>query len=351
MNATQEKIIELLKEPTGRSILDSGDYYGRHWERNQGRDFVAEPPVELSFSVWPNGEERNAEIEFIRTAFSFCCAWLDYDKSWDDLYRTWAEWAQYKYHCATEQDAFFNLSVDVQRFDKAVCKLHALEDRRWNTHFEDMHDFVEFLKKEGFELRGLYNEGEPFTAYTYNEDNALDQDIQYLYFTVKDIPESFQEGFGLFEGTYVLLQVHGGCDARGGLSSPKVFEVRDESFLCPADGCISCENGHSWYTDDTYHWYSNNHGTNARLEDYPAIDLEFPKDSDVEVLREAEDYLAKQEENKAMPGQLALDLHAEEVAAPPIETLAAYLAVKHGILTISDGDGLCPICGAKLSGW
>lgn len=45
---TAEILAEMLTENTGRHLLDSGDYYGRHYERNAGltaRDFLARPRV------------------------------------------------------------------------------------------------------------------------------------------------------------------------------------------------------------------------------------------------------------------------------------------------------------------
>ena len=33
---TQKMLARMLTENTGRNILDSGDAYGRHWEKNQG---------------------------------------------------------------------------------------------------------------------------------------------------------------------------------------------------------------------------------------------------------------------------------------------------------------------------
>jgi len=47
---TRRIIVKMLKENTGRSFLDSGDFYGRHWEQNQNRDFNKEPEAWLE--VW-----------------------------------------------------------------------------------------------------------------------------------------------------------------------------------------------------------------------------------------------------------------------------------------------------------
>lgn len=66
--------------------------------------------------------------------------------------------------------------------------------------------------------------------YTYNYDNILSQDIQFLVFEYEGLD-------------YVLLQVHNGCDARWGMTRPKVFELNDiEYFFMGAHECdIFCE--------------------------------------------------------------------------------------------------------------
>ena len=46
----QERIYQMLTTSTGRHLLDSGDYYGRHWEKNQTRtieDFLMDPTATL----------------------------------------------------------------------------------------------------------------------------------------------------------------------------------------------------------------------------------------------------------------------------------------------------------------
>jgi hypothetical protein len=67
-------------------------------------------------------------------------------------------------------------------------------------------------------------------TYTYNQDNQLSQDIQFSVFKLNSI-------------LYCVLQTHNGCDARGGMSTPRVFRVRggddyalyDHNFLTLED--------------------------------------------------------------------------------------------------------------------
>ncbi len=54
-DATADKLAEMLKENTGRSVLDSGDYYGRHWEWNQNTSF--ERQSEGCIEFWQRDDE------------------------------------------------------------------------------------------------------------------------------------------------------------------------------------------------------------------------------------------------------------------------------------------------------
>ena len=48
MKETKQAIYEMLTESTGEHFLDSGGYYGRHWETNQKKtidDFDNEPDI------------------------------------------------------------------------------------------------------------------------------------------------------------------------------------------------------------------------------------------------------------------------------------------------------------------
>jgi hypothetical protein len=75
--------------------------------------------------------------------------------------------------------------------------------------------------------------GDARIHYSYNWENWLSQDIQYLNF--EHAGQSF-----------VLIQIHGGADARGGFTYPQVFEVNssywahdmtDAVIQCTGEGC------------------------------------------------------------------------------------------------------------------
>lgn len=74
-------------------------------------------------------------------------------------------------------------------------------------HLEDMETWPETLGAT-----------EVYTCNTYNGESALDQTLQFT-------------AFDLNGSAYVILQVHGGCDVRGGYTRPRVFMTSDYFLL------------------------------------------------------------------------------------------------------------------------
>src|SRR6185369_1110735 len=57
MTRTESAVASMLTENTGRHFLDSGDHYGRNWQRNQGREFSTEPCSVLKFSQYGSDKD------------------------------------------------------------------------------------------------------------------------------------------------------------------------------------------------------------------------------------------------------------------------------------------------------
>jgi hypothetical protein len=270
MNTTQndttaEKLAEMLRENTGRSILDSGDYYGRNWQRNQGVDFEKEPEGCLRF--WA----RNGELDFVGTVsvYHFLKDRLSYNPDLDERYRQFVE----------EEDRYLDL--------------------------RSAESFVDSL--EG--ARGIYGEDGPFTINTYNGEDLLSQVIQYVYWTDDD-------------GAHVMLQLHGGCDVRGGYTAPVAFDLIDHDgteILDNARAAIYCDNCNKhWDTDEGCHWHSDD--CRGDLADYPAT-------------RERPDY-----PEPLSLAQLLLPIDFPKRPQPDV-----------GVIWVDDDhNGHCPCCGGLL---
>jgi hypothetical protein len=200
MTDTATILKEMLTENTGRHMLDSGGAYGRHWERNQGRDFDAEQPTTLHWSKW--GPEVTHSV----------------------------------YHWLLER-VEYNEELDNRFLDYATSDEN--EDDSW---FQNMRGFVDDALKPFEDIDNI------FTVNTYNGEDLLSQTLQYVYW--ED-----------FDGAHVLLQIHGGCDVRGGYTRPRAFDLPEEYALfdnarfglyCTNEDCEA-----SWYSDDGYHLYPN----------------------------------------------------------------------------------------------
>lgn len=210
LNRTEAKVIEMLTENTGRHMLDSGGAYGRNWERNQGRDFKAEPAVIMD-PTWHNeGDEFRPDVTF--NLFHWMTDVLDYDPDMDAAWQAYAE-------------------------------EHRKDEYEWCI----MRDFADHLREQGHEVTGLYGSGEPMECNTYNGECLLSQTLQFVWLEID-------------QTAYMLVQVHGGCDVRGGYTDAVLFEA-DESALYWTDATIYADgestfNGDPyWTTDDGYNWY------------------------------------------------------------------------------------------------
>jgi hypothetical protein len=253
---TERKIAEMLLENTGTHMLDSGGAYGRRWEQMRDRfgidrwhpgvvDYdaiAAQMQTGMTASI-----DRYGSLDI--NVFFFLTSHLEYDEVLAAKYDRWQR---------------------VTNFGKD----------RWNSEWGMplIERFMEQLAKHG-KVSGIYGDGEPFTENTYNGECSLSHTLQYTFFTFEGGERPF-----LPDGSYVLLQIHNGCDVRGGYTDPVLFAVDDENFFSYNDASVTCQEhdvlpegaiegqvtieaeiihaktvSHIWCTDDGYHWYSNNY--------------------------------------------------------------------------------------------
>lgn len=168
---------KMLKENTGKSFLDSGDAYGRHWQENQAIEFDQTPDVTFDLRV---GEE----IVPIVNVYHFLMRKLEID----DLCRE------------------FNERFEVM--DDWDSDIYGVSSDAWN-----------WLLDLGFDAINTIN--------TYNGESLLSQVLQYTVIRGSD--------------EYVLLQVHNGCDVRGGYTDAKMFKYND--MTCNVGGEVVYPDG------------------------------------------------------------------------------------------------------------
>jgi hypothetical protein len=164
---TERVLHEMLTENTGAHPLDSGYIYGRHWEENRRvGDFRKLPVVEV--------DEDSVTIN----VFHYLRAFLERDELSKELERRLYEYAD-------------------------------LPENERTPWLGVMEGFVEdILAEEGWEDLGSFN--------TYNWENLLSQVLQGIIVEHDDY------------GRYVILQIHNGCDVRGGYTQPRIFRLLED---------------------------------------------------------------------------------------------------------------------------
>lgn len=213
---TKRVLASMLKENTGMSILDSGSVYGRNWQQNQTRDFDSEPA-----SIF----RAHYGLMFTHNVYHWLLERVTYDKTMDNLFSEFCE--------ETDSDA-------------------------WGS---ELTDFADWLKGRGVKVGGIYGEDDPFVVNTYNGEDMLSQILLYLYFEVTDAGES-----GIEETAYLLLQIHGGCDARGGYTSPRAFQITGDGdgtdIFDNARGTVYCDHCHTWWNTEDGGYSFDDRGSN-----------------------------------------------------------------------------------------
>lgn len=234
---TKETLANMLLTSTGRAAMDSGDYYGRGWQRVQAavqaatgkelQDIKVDEKTAYFDSLLPSIVEfstyKNQSIEINQTHHLF-------------------PWLSEKLEYCPEMDGMFNSYLETQKDSQ--------------SYIADIETFLTYFESAS----GIYGEGDPLSFNSYNEQNLLSDTIQGTYFCIEN-------------GDYVLLQIHRGCDVRGGYTRPTAFKCTEEvgifdwgrgtlyvqTYDCP-----------SWYTDDGYNYYFD--GGSTKLNDYTLVD-------------------------------------------------------------------------------
>ncbi len=88
-----------------------------------------------------------------------------------------------------------------------------------DSHESHLYDIEQWIEHIG--ARELYSEN------SYNRDSALSQVIQYTVYELDG-------------NQYVALQIHQGCDVRGGYTRPWIFSLSDEYALGYESGSVDC---------------------------------------------------------------------------------------------------------------
>ena len=180
-NTTENIIYNMLTESTGTHMLDSGGDSNRHWQRNKKKtleDFKNEDYLHI--------ENKNADnvydAEITKSLFHHLnesCTYLP------DITKQFNDWInEDKYH----------------GFDNPNGRSHIIAD---------VEDFMD---------KFVYPDEKSDCTYTYNFDNCLSQDIQWI------------SSGDLYQNDIIALCIHNGADARGGMTDYKFFKIDPDMF-------------------------------------------------------------------------------------------------------------------------
>ena len=202
---TETIIHAMLTTSTGKHMLDSGGDNGRNWQRNQGKtlaDFQAEPAALLDWYVKrdDDGKIISAEPEVTTSVFHKLTSGIIWQ---DDLCREFNAMP-----CEDWRGDYYGTSVD-------------------QTEWLDLRGFE---RRRGCDGWNTYNWAANFSQTMQGHD--LERDGE----------------------NYVLIQIHGGADVRGGYTDAKLFRLSDhyEHYAIVMEDC-----GFSVETADEYfdlHW-------------------------------------------------------------------------------------------------
>lgn len=225
---TERLIAEMLLENTGCSILDSGGIYGRHFEENRKNpDFKKRPEVKVT--VWKDGE-----IDATIDVFHFLNAFLERDKVAEGL--------------------------EAMLYDMADKPEY--RDMSW---LGIMREFADFMGSLGWDNEGVAN--------TYNWENRLSQVLQYA---IIYNPET--------EEYYIILQIHNGCDVRGGYTKPRVFRLLDYDYfhMAMTDIFASCDCTQAYSEDYDLYYHTDKGDDKKGIPDYWIVEPKKPNAKDWE---------------------------------------------------------------------
>ena len=177
-----QTICDMLTENTGTHMLDSGGSNGRCWQRNQGLTVDA-------LEAMPSATLQ-----------------IYYSEKWG-------------YDLSPTINVYHFLR-DSLTLDEYCQEFNAIPANDWNGCTYGLSAAgQEWLLERDFRI---YEEN---TFNTYNWESQLSQVLQYTYLKSPEF-----DGHGDDRGDYILLQVHGGADVRGGYTDAKLFKINCDYF-------------------------------------------------------------------------------------------------------------------------
>ena len=204
----------MLTENTGRHLLDSGGAYGRHFEENQ----ESPPWDDPAYDVDCHGEWSDQGF-VVMNVYDHLCSHIGGEPAVSrDLDCVALETALYRYGHSDESERSW--LQNMKTFGAAVAEGELSEVLDPALEPE--------VRKRVLSVARSIEEPHAGSWNTYNgEFHTLSQILQGVT-------------LGGPYGDFVLLQIHGGCDVRGGYTAPRVFRTGHRP-VSPSEFGFYCE--------------------------------------------------------------------------------------------------------------
>ena len=186
MSKTTEILDQILREDTGRNIVDSGEDFGRSFQKRQKIDDFADKPY-----VYIRGVDDDY-LDIVKNTYHLLGNHLTYSNEMTTMYKL----------------------LEMMFPEREII--------------EDMEDFADTMgDTDEWKFRGN-------TA--TNELCMLDAILHYQTFS--------RDG-----KAYIVLRIHGGCDVRMGYTKPVVFAIDDpeDIFSDMNEVYCTCKCGNGYY--------------------------------------------------------------------------------------------------------
>lgn len=241
-----KELAEMFVESTGAHFLDSGGAYGRAWQRHKEAckdstplDYCKSRPEAMFWSMATKYKELMVSVDL----YHYLAQRLSYCKDLTEQFHTWAD--------------------------------NQPEPRDGSKWTGDVRAWLDETSEDAEKF---------YEGNTYNDDNCLSQNFQYLLWEDDET-----------DTKYIAVQIHGGCDARGGYTDARIFEIDKWGDNHPVYDMQRCglyanplnddtAEGLSWYYDGRN--FVGGNGNEPKLWDLPWFDgTDF-----TDTYEESEDY-------------------------------------------------------------
>lgn len=264
---TQFVLKEMFCENTGSHFLDSGGAYGRGYDKANAVKHLDWMKQDLTV-VQVDQYSRNDSYDFyvLKNAYLFLCEHLDYDLDMDQKFHNFCQ-SETTYEFIHHDKHMIPIIAlkGIQSYKdnlKITKKRIEYYSPKKESYYSNMTAWKQLIKQAPFEEIEDY---EDFGGYnTYNGESCLNKILQWEMFAIHN---------GKYEAHYIILQIHNGCDVRGGYSTPHIFTFDEDEFWSRInDLTCRCPNFDSDWEKETIP------GTQLNLQGKPTkdpvIDLE-----------------------------------------------------------------------------